>query len=202
VTQVSPVCDVIGRFSVRGKPGLNRVRFAGRIGRQQLGPGTYRISARTRDGSVEARVLLVVVSRSAPSGSDLAAARVSNVCSDPRSTADDADGSFGSGSLGSAEPSARPLTPQEQPAANPSGGGRIPPVGGVLARSVEEATRALQPILIALLAASILLLALASVPRFAVGDARVNDLLARHRLEIASLGASALIAFLITLVVF
>jgi hypothetical protein len=202
VTQVSPVCDVIGRFSVRGKPGLNRVRFAGRVGRQRLGPGTYRISARTSGRSVVERVLLVVVARSAPSGSELAAARASNACSDTSSTADAADGSFGFGSLASAEPSAHPLTPQEQPAANPSGGGTVPPVGGVLARSAEEAARALQPILIALLAASILLLALASVPRFAVGDARVNDLLARHRLEIASLGASALLAFLISLVIF
>jgi hypothetical protein len=64
----------------------------------------------------------------------------------------------------------------------------------VLASSVEKTARALQPLLIALLALSILLLGAASLPREAVPGPRVHDALARHRLQLATLGAAALVA--------
>jgi hypothetical protein len=38
------------------------------------------------------------------------------------------------------------------------------------------------------------MLTLASLPGFAVPEPRVNEVLARHRLEIAGLGAAALVA--------
>jgi hypothetical protein len=56
----APSCAVVARFAVRGRAGPNRLRFTGRIGRRQLEPGTYRISARTRAGAT-ARPILVVV---------------------------------------------------------------------------------------------------------------------------------------------
>jgi len=73
---------------------------------------------------------------------------------------------------------------------------------GVLATSVENTARAIEPLLVALLAASILLLGLASLPREAVPGPRMHDALARHRLGLAALGAAALVAvalaFLVT----
>jgi len=61
----------------------------------------------------------------------------------------------------------------------------------VLGTSVAKAARAIQPLLVALLALAIVLLALASLPRMAVPESRTSDLLARHRIEIAGLGAAA-----------
>ncbi len=63
---------------------------------------------------------------------------------------------------------------------------------------MEKTARAIRPLLIGLLAAAIVLLGLASVPGFAVPHARVNDLLARHRAELAGLGAVALISVVFT----
>jgi hypothetical protein len=71
-------------------------------------------------------------------------------------------------------------------------------VAGVLATSLERTARAIRPLLVALLALAILLLALASLPRVAVAEPRFNSMLARHRLEIAGLGAAALIAVAVT----
>jgi hypothetical protein len=50
-----------------------------------------------------------------------------------------------------------------------------------------------------LLAAAIILLGLASLPRVAVVDPRLNDILARHRVEIAGVGTAALVAAAIAL---
>ena len=47
VIEIAPDCRRVGRFRVAGHPGINRVRFRGRIGGRPLGPGTYRIKART-----------------------------------------------------------------------------------------------------------------------------------------------------------
>src|SRR5437660_7656124 len=60
VNQLSPSCRASGRFSVAGHPGLNRIRFAGRVSGRRLGPGTYRISARTTAGRPLRRVTLVI----------------------------------------------------------------------------------------------------------------------------------------------
>jgi hypothetical protein len=64
----------------------------------------------------------------------------------------------------------------------------------VLATSLEKTAEAIRPLLVALLALAILLLALASVPRLGVAEPRFNDLLARHRLELVGLGAASLVA--------
>jgi hypothetical protein len=61
--------------------------------------------------------------------------------------------------------------------------------------------RAVQPVLLALLALAIMLLAVASLPQAAVPESRTNDLLARHRVEIAGLGAAAFVAVVISFLV-
>jgi hypothetical protein len=67
----------------------------------------------------------------------------------------------------------------------------------VLGTTVVKAARAIQPLLVALLALAIVLLGLASLPRMALPESRTSDLLARHRIEIAGLGAAAFAAVVI-----
>jgi hypothetical protein len=196
VTQVSPVCQAAGRFTVAGHAGLNRVRFAGRVGRRQLEPGTYRISARTRGGRLVQRVTLVIVDGGAPTRAELMAARASNVCAATRGVAS-AGGATGASTTLEPEHVQRSFTPKEQPSASGPLDGARPsahPPGGVLAVSIEKTARAIRPFLVALLALAILLLGVASLPRVAVPDPRVNDVLARHRVEIAGVGVAALAA--------
>ena len=208
VNQVSPACLGVGRFSVAGHAGVNRVRFAGRVHGRQLGPGTYRISVRTAAGAVVRRITLVVVDGSAPTREELRSLRGANTCSsgtrEPTSspTAGGSATSTGSDSNGDGSSSATALPAQNVPqplsdAPAQASGVATPHApnldSGVLASSVEKTVHAIRPALVALLALSILLLGLASLPRVAA-EPRVNDLLARHRLEIAGLGAAALVA--------
>jgi hypothetical protein len=65
---------------------------------------------------------------------------------------------------------------------------------GVLGSTVRRTAKALQPLLVALLAVAILLLGLASLPRAAVSEPRLDYLLAQHRAEITALGAATLVA--------
>lgn len=208
VNQVSPVCVGIGRFRIAGHAGLNRVRFAGRVKGRALSPGTYRISARTAAGTIVRRVTVVVVDGPAPTHGELRALRAANVCNG----SDEPDGSVISsglsddgstdGTVASAAP-AESLPGASSPELAPSGvTPHVPDVGGgVLASSVEKTARVVRPLLVALLLFAIVLLALASVPQVAVAGGRTNDLLARHRTEIAALGAVALVATAIAFLV-
>jgi len=186
---VSPACVGIGHFGVAGHAGLNRVRFAGRVHGRQLAPGTYRIAARTDAGRLVRRITLVVVSGSAPTRAELTALRAANACSA-------AAGQTGAGGT-SAAPSPEQQLPQPVTQPEERAAGIAPQAPnlhtGVLGSAVERTARAIRPLLVALLALAILLLAVASLPRVAVPDPRVNDLLARHRIEIAALGAAALV---------
>ncbi len=186
VKQVSPVCRVAARFAVNGHAGRNRVRFPRRASNLKLDPGTYRITARTRAGRIVQRVTIVVVDGGVPTRAQIIAARAANVCTASERLAAAASGSTGASNMPAAgQPSA----------SGPSGG--IRHSGAVLASSVEKAVRAVRPVLVALLALSIVLLAIASLPRLAVPESRANELLARHRMEIAGLGAAAFVAVVI-----
>jgi hypothetical protein len=200
VTQVSPSCTGIGHFTVVGRAGLNRVRFTGVLHGHRLKPGTYRISIRTASGRVVRRVTLVVVGGSSPSSDELQAMRSANACQQAAiaQTAFALVPFVGSGPSGGE--SAEALAAQNLPKPpNPSAAGLVPTRGpnlhsGVLGSSVEETARAIQPFLVALLGLSILLLGAASLPAEAVPGPRVHDVLARHRVELAALGAAALLA--------
>ena len=187
VKQVSPVCRIVGRFAVNGHAGRNRIQFPGPTSRLELGPGTYRISAYTRTGQLVQRVTIVVFDGSPPSSDAVAAARAANACTAASLASVSAStGAANTGSVSSAG------TPSEQSAGGPVGA--ITHSGGVLGSAVERATRAVSPLLVALLALAIVLLGLASLPRLAFVESRANELLARHRLEIAGSGALALVA--------
>lgn len=184
-----------------GRAGLNRVRFTGVVHGHRLKPGTYRISIRTASGRVVRRVTLVVVGGSSPSSDELQAMRSANACQQAAiaQTAFALVPFVGSGPSGGGE-SAEALAAQNlAKPPHPSAAGLVPTRGpnlhsGVLGSSVEETARAIQPFLVALLGLSILLLGAASLPAEAVPGPRVHDVLARHRVELAALGAAALLA--------
>ena len=170
---------------MQGHAGLNRVRFPGRAKHLQLGAGTYRISVRSPAGRLLRRVTIVVVEGGTPSSSELSSARAANVCTSANSlaSAGTAAGSTGASitSLSVGHPSASGAPAQ----------GTSTHSGAVLGTSAAKVARAIQPLLVALLSLAIVLLGLASLPRMAVPESRTSDLLARHRLEIAGLGAAA-----------
>lgn len=193
VEQLAPVCRVVSRFAVTGRAGVNRVRFPRPGSRLTLDAGTYRISGRAKAGRLVERVIVVVFDRP-PSAAALQAARSANVCANATN--------LGSpGSAGTPQRAGRALPPTAQPAANGPvlGPGSLP--GGVLGSTAAKAARAIRPALVALLGLSIVLLGIASLPRLAFVDRRTNDLLARHRPEIAAFGAAAFVAVVITFLV-
>jgi hypothetical protein len=189
VKQLFPSCAPIGHFSVRAHAGVNNVRFTGRLHGRKLQPGTYRFTVRARSGRVLRRVILVVVRGAKPTGRALAALRTANACA--ADTQGSGFSSTGSGNAGGTAPT--PQTPQASEA------GVVPAHGpnlhsGVLASAAQETARALEPLLIALLVASIVLFGVASLPREAVPGPRLHDALAQHRVELAGLGAAAFVA--------
>jgi hypothetical protein len=190
VKQLSPVCRIAARFAVNAHAGRNRIRFPGRRSKLRLDPGTYRITARTHAGQVVQRVTIVVVKAGAPTRDQIIAARAANVC-----VPSAASGSTGASNTSSPQ---GPLTPGQPAASGPVGAGNTHP-GGVLGSTVATAARAVQPFLVALLALAIFLLTVASLPRPALSDSRANQILARHRMEIAGLGAAVFGAVLIAL---
>ena len=190
VKQLSPVCRITAHFAVNAHAGRNRIRFPGRGSKLRLDPGTYRITARTRAGQVVQRVTIVVVKAGAPTRDQIIAARAANVC-----VLSAASGSTGASNTSSPQGA---LTPGQPSASGPVGAGNTHP-GGVLGSTVATAARAVQPFLVALLALAIFLLTVASLPRPALSDSRANQILARHRMEIAGLGAAVFGAVLIAL---
>ena len=190
VKQLSPVCRIAAHFAVDGHAGRNRIRFPRRGSKLRLDPGTYRITARTRAGQVVQRVTIVVVKARVPTRDQIIAARAANVC-----VVSAASGSIGASNTSSPQGG---LTPGQPSASGPVEAGNAHP-GAVLGSTVATAARAVQPFLVALLTLAILLLTVASLPRPALSDSRANQILERHRMEIAGLGAAAFAAVLIAL---
>ena len=189
VKQLSPVCRITAHFAVNAHAGRNRIRFPGRRSKLRLDPGTYRITARTRAGQVVQRVTIVVVKagdadprpdhrgtrgeRLRPLSSERLDRSVEHELTSRRAHARDSRRRADRSEPGT-------LTPER-----------------VLGSTVATAARAVQPFLVALLALAIFLLTVASLPRPALSDSRANQILARHRMEIAGLGAAAFVAVLI-----
>jgi hypothetical protein len=95
VIRVAPNCEVAGRFHVRGKAGVNRVPFRGRIGRRVLRPGTYIVRARklvAKSAVFETRIAIFPAGK--PTPGQVSAALASDVCPNP------AFGIFGNGGAG------------------------------------------------------------------------------------------------------
>jgi hypothetical protein len=192
VVRVAPDCRVVGRFRVKGRAGLNRVQFRGRIGRRILRPGTYRVTARTlpSHGAKPVGVPLVIVRRPNPLRSEIVADRAANACATSGETT-----KFSA----AVQSAASPKTPQ-----GPRSSGRklsLPRIGGVLAEQFHksiDAVKAVPPFLFFVLALAIALLALAATPRKTSPSARLEVLLAYRRGLIAIAGTTMFLGVVIT----
>jgi hypothetical protein len=83
VMRVYPTCKRIGTFTVRGRAGLNRIRFRGRVRGRALPPGGYRLVVRARGAQRDAAALAIVVARGTVTPAALRKARRTVVCDDP-----------------------------------------------------------------------------------------------------------------------
>ena len=171
----------------------------GRVRGRPLPAGTYRISARVRGGGTVLRVIVVIVESGSPSPTELRTAQRSNVCGAQAALAS-------TGVSGTAGPGASPEPPKGQIGQSRKSGSEI---GGVAGKShtnaspfspAEVTKQVTNPLVIAALAAAVLLLGLAALPRAAIPDPRLTDALARHRVEVALAGAAALAAAIVALV--
>ena len=183
VVQVSPECRRVGRFRVRGRKGVNRVVFKGRVGRTMLSPGTYRIRANASGRRVVDTRLVVVSRRDA---GEIASARTADACASSTSA------SAGPGSLGPAAPTAAPRTlPADHEAdTRPSKG----VLGSRFVREAVGTASTIPPWLYVMLGVAIALLGVAALPPRAAQSAGAAMLLAHRRGMIAAAGTTALVA--------
>jgi len=193
VRQLAPACRTAGSFRVLGRPGLNRVRFRGRIGRRLLPPGSYRVDARTLPGGRSvARAGFVVVAH--PNGDEISRARRADVCGPAAGRPSQESGSAAS-SRGQAPGSSSARS-------GPSGSSRDHGVLGTRFRG--GAVRAVKSVplwVFALLAGvAVALLGIAAVPEHAAPSRRLALVLADRREAIAFAGAGILAAVMVAYV--
>jgi hypothetical protein len=79
VVKVFPTCKVMGSVLVRGRAGINRIPFRGRVHGRRLSYGTYRLLIGGRRAQPTA-VTTIVVARGKVSGAKLRKARRANAC--------------------------------------------------------------------------------------------------------------------------
>jgi hypothetical protein len=190
-------CGVVGSFQVRAHPGVNRIRFRGRLHGQQLPAGKYRLRLRSH-GKTVLRQRVVVAGPPAP------CAPLSDTFAAQRAFALAFGGGSGSGSG----------TGASGAAGSPSGGGSAgktaagPGVGsarvrragilGVRASKIIPGSGKTQVALLIVLLCAIVLLAIGAVPRRLVPHAGAAAFLARRRPFFALAGLAALTAFLVS----
>jgi len=190
VIQVAPECRRVGRFRVKGRAGRNRVRFRGRIGRRMLGPGTYRIRARTARGARVVDARLVIVKRA--NKNEIANARSADAC------ASAAGHSTSSGSTtggGTGQASTSTVASSGSATSGKSATKSAPRSHGVLGTHFTKAVstvKSIPLILWVVLALAIGLLAVASFPLQATPNRRAAAILVNRRGLIALAGAAAL----------
>jgi hypothetical protein len=79
VVRVFPTCEVIGSVHVRGRAGINRLPFRGRVHGKRLSSGTYRLLIGGRRAQPTA-VTTIVVAHGKVSATRLRKARRANAC--------------------------------------------------------------------------------------------------------------------------
>ena len=102
-----PSCAIAGRIAFRGREGVNRFRFNGRIAGQPLEPGTYQLTLRPRGRKTTlGRAVVTIV---AP-GSTAATRTLPQCTTQPAPVASGAGtyGGRGAGDPGSTDPQAAP----------------------------------------------------------------------------------------------
>jgi len=187
VFQVAPTCQRVARFRIAGRSGVNRVIFRRHIRNRVLGPGTYRLKARTIPGGrTVADTRLVVVARANKEA--IARARSADVCSTGRGEPGRSASSSGTGNgMSAGTPAAADKAARHASA---------PSVGGVLGERFTKAVDAVERIprsLFVLLGFAIGLLAVAALPLRAAPNERIAAVLAHHRGTIALIGTALLV---------
>jgi hypothetical protein len=101
VVRVYPSCRHFGSFTVRGRAGLNRIRFRGRLGGRTLPAGGYRLIVRVRGATRDAAAVPIVIARRPLTPAAVRKVRTASVCSEP--VADfDSDDTLAAGNGGAA----------------------------------------------------------------------------------------------------
>jgi hypothetical protein len=81
IVRVYPSCERVGSFTVRGRRGVNRVPFRGRVRGKPLRDGTYRLRIRPKGARADVAVVtVVIVNGKRLSSAELRRARHANVC--------------------------------------------------------------------------------------------------------------------------
>ena len=148
-------------------------------------------------------VTVVVIDGSAPTPAELVALRSANSCANgvASTAAVRSTGASNTGVLSDSEQIDGPAQGMAGPRQAPPRRAGLPTPEESSLRLRRRRRRQSGPALVGLLAVAIALLGLASLPRVAVPEPRLNDALVRHRLEIAGLGAAALVAVVISFLV-
>lgn len=178
-------CGAVDSFTVRGRAGVNRIRFRGRLRGRRLAPGTYRVKARSH-GRTVLRTQIVVSGTAHPCGSLGGAS----------------NGSEGSGGGSGAASAKQPgaggkasvaKVASTSPVEHDSGG-----VLGARASKIIPGSGGTQLALLIVLLGAILLLALGALPRGVVPHPAAAAFVARRRAVFAAAGLAALAAFLVS----
>jgi hypothetical protein len=193
VRELEPVCRIVGRYRLTAYRGVNRLRLPKRIGTTKLGVGTYALLGQTLLGR---RVFDVVAAVHRKQGRLLARVRHTSAASSCRAT--DAAGIVGvsltrlgtaaseaaSGAKG-ARRTASPANVFKPPAASAPRPHRSPLVR---AATFDNAPLAIRPLLYALLAISIGLLAAAAAPNTVMPAGAAAAFVASKRAYLAAAG--------------
>jgi hypothetical protein len=189
-----PVCRRVASFTVVGHRGVNRLKIRGRIAGKLLEPGTYSVTARVAGGAPLFQLVLAVV-KTRPTAKQLAVERNRNTCSSPAlmlvSASDGAGGALTARLL--APKGGKELVRAQNPIPIVGPTTEAPPAASAFSPT-RLSQKATNPFVIGALAAAMLLLGLASLPRTAIPDPRLNDAVVRHRPELAVTGTMLLAA--------
>ncbi len=197
VVQLAPDCRRVGRFRVAGHPGMNRVRFRGHVGGRPLGPGTYRIKARTLPrGRAVVDTEFVVVER--PDRRVIVSSRGADACNSRQDSQSSAL-PFSASTPGTPKAAAAPGRVKRVSDGRPSRAR-----GALGARFAQDAVGAFTSIpnfLFVLLGIAIGLLGVAALPLRLAPTQRAAMTLALHRGAVALAGTGLLIAVAVAMTV-
>jgi hypothetical protein len=196
VLRVAPDCRRIGRFRVAGHPGMNRVRFRGRVGGRRLGAGSYRIKARTLPrGRAVVDAKFVVVAH--PDRYVIAFARGANACGSEQESS--------LSTRGVPKATASPARVEPEKHARPSrthgvlGSRSAKKAVGALSKDAVGALKSIPSLLFVLLGIAIGLLGVATLPARVAPSRRAATALVLHRGAVAVAGTALLIAVLVAM---
>jgi hypothetical protein len=185
VRQVAPICRVAATFTVRARPGLNHLRFSGRIRGHRLERGTYVVRARRGATTVFRKILIVGDSSPTANVCVSAADSSSGGSSEGRAASGTSDDNAARESAAAADKSA---------ISNPRRSGLL----GARASRILPGSGGTQLGLLIVLAAAIFLLGLGALPRELIPHPAAAAFLVQRRTLVAVGGLVTLSVFLVS----